>query len=221
MVVLRLLRHRERAGHGHLDRVVGVRLQELHVADADRLRPHDRPGDPWHRVGVPAAVESRPGVVDVDALEGGGEVVAVGLPPHLTVGDDVESRLLLGADGQHRGVVLRLLEVLRIDPPQLPRAHPRREAAGELGPVDQPVRLGVAAHQRGRQDRQRGRCRGSRDSWSAGGRGSARDSEPLLDAASTCQVAQSALTSRRRGGRSLGRCISQQCSRWWSRRRAR
>ena len=37
VVVLRLLRHRERAGHGHLDRVVGVRLQELHVADADRV----------------------------------------------------------------------------------------------------------------------------------------------------------------------------------------
>ena len=172
VLVLRLLRHRERAGHGHLDHVVGVRLQELHVADADRLWPRYRASDPWHRVGMPAAIEGRPGVVDVDALERGGEVVAVGLAPHLAVGDDVEPGLLLGADGQHRGVVLRLREVLRIDPPQLQRSHPRREAAGELGPVDQPVRLGVAPHQRGRQDRQRGRwCGHSGDSRTAVGRG--------------------------------------------------
>ncbi len=171
VVVLRLLRHRERSGHGHLDRVVGVRLQELHVAYADGPRPHDRPGDPRHRVGMPAAVQSRAGVVDVDALEGGGEVVAVRLAPHLAVGDDVESRLLLGADGQHGGVVLRLLEVLRLDPPQLSRTHPRGEPAGQLGPVDQPVRLGVAAHQRGRQDRKRGRGRGHpRDSRTAAAR---------------------------------------------------
>ena len=80
---------------------------------------------------MPAAVERGAGVVDVDALERRGEVVGVRLPPHLAVGDDVEACLLLGADGQHRGVVLRLLEVLRRDPPQLAGAHPRREAAGQ------------------------------------------------------------------------------------------
>ena len=107
-----------------------------------------------------AAIERRPGVVDVDALEGGREVVAVRLSPHLAVGDDVETRPLLGTDGQERGVILCLLEVLRLHPPQFPGAHPRREAAGQPGPVDEPVRLGIAAHQRGGQDRQRGRCRG-------------------------------------------------------------
>jgi hypothetical protein len=81
--------------------VVGVRLEEGDVADADGVQPHDRAGDPGHPVRVPAAIEGRPRVVDVDAVEGGGEVVAVGLS----------------------------------------------EAAGELWPVDQPVRLGVVADQ--------------------------------------------------------------------------
>jgi hypothetical protein len=76
------------------------------------------------------------------------------VPPHLTIGDDVKSRHLLRADRHDRGDVVRLLEVLRLHPPQLSRPHPRRKAPGELGPVDQPIRLGLAAHQRGRQDRQ-------------------------------------------------------------------
>ena len=36
-VVLRLLQHRERAGHGDLDLAVGVRAQELQVLDLDRM----------------------------------------------------------------------------------------------------------------------------------------------------------------------------------------
>jgi hypothetical protein len=134
--------------------VVGVRLQELHVAYADGSRPHDRTGDAGDRVRVTAAVECSTRVVDVDAFERGGEVVRVRLAPHLAVGDDVEPRLLLRADRQHRGVVLRLIEVLRIDPPQLLRPDPRWEPPGQLGPVDQPVRLGVTADERGRQNRQ-------------------------------------------------------------------
>ena len=181
VVVLRLLRHRERSRHGHLDGVVRVRLEELHVAYADGLGPDDPPGDAGHRVGVPAAVQRDARVVDVDALERGREVVGVRLAAHLAVGDDVEPRLLLGADGQHGGVVLRLPEVLRVDPPQLLGTHPRRETPGELAPVDQPVRLGVAADQRGRQERWRGRrCGHLRDctrSWQEGiRRGSSVDS---------------------------------------------
>jgi hypothetical protein len=104
--------------------------------------------------GCPLRSRAVPRVVDVDALEGGGEAVAVGLAQHLAVGDDVEAGLLLGPDSQDPGVVLGLLQILRLDPPQLQSAHPRREPAGELGPVHQPVRLGIAAHQGGRADRE-------------------------------------------------------------------
>ena len=55
------------------------------------------------------------------------------------------------ADREQGRVVLRLLEILRRDAPQLLRAHARRKAAGELLAVDQPVGLRVGADQRGRQ----------------------------------------------------------------------
>ena len=97
-------------------------------------------------------VERRAGIVDVDAFERGGEAVGVAFAPLLAVGDDVEAGALLVADGDERGVVLRLLEKFRRDPPQFLGAHARRKAAGQLLAVDQPVRLRVGAHKRGRQE---------------------------------------------------------------------
>ena len=46
------------------------------------------------------------------------------------------------------------VEPFRRDAPQLLRAHARRKAAGELLAVDQPVRLGIGADERGRKQRQ-------------------------------------------------------------------
>ncbi len=92
-----------------------------------------------------AAVEGGAGIVDVDAFEGGGEAVRVALPPHLPVGDDVETGALLVDDGQHSGVVLGLFEPLRSDAPQLGGAYTGWKAARQLGAVDQPIRLGVRA----------------------------------------------------------------------------
>ena len=133
---------------------VGVGLQELQVADLDRVLAADRPDHAGHRVGVPAAVEGRAGVVDVDPFERRREPVRVALAPHLTVGHDVEPGELLVADGEDRGVVLRLLEPLGRDAPELRGADAWREPAGEPFPVDQPIRLGVRADQGGRQQRE-------------------------------------------------------------------
>ena len=151
-VVLRLLRHRERTGHGHLHRPVGVRPEDLEVAELHRMPPPDRADDPRHRVRVTAAVERGPRVVDVDAVQRGGEAVGVALPAHLAVGEDVEPGPFLVADGEDGGVVLGLLQPLRGDPPQLAGPHPRREAAGQPRPVDQPVRLGVRTDERCREE---------------------------------------------------------------------
>jgi hypothetical protein len=67
---LRLLRHREGAGHSHLHLAVGVPLEEAQVLDLDGVAAPDRAHDTGHRVRVTAAVEGRTGVVDVDAVEG-------------------------------------------------------------------------------------------------------------------------------------------------------
>ena len=62
VVVLRLLAHGERPGHGHLHRPVGVRAQELQVAHLHRVRAADRPDDAGHRVRVPSGPAPSPGL---------------------------------------------------------------------------------------------------------------------------------------------------------------
>ena len=146
-VVLRLLRHRERARHRDLDRALGVGAQEPHVVHFNGMLPPHLAGDARHRIGMAGAVKRGAGIVDVDTLQCGREAVGIALAPHLSVGDDVEAGALLVMDRKQRGVILRLREPLRRYPPQLIRPHPRRKPAGKLFPVDQPFRLGVGAHQ--------------------------------------------------------------------------
>ncbi len=90
-------------------------------------------------------------IVDIDAVKRSGEAVGIAFAPHLAIGDDVDPGVLLLANGDQRGIVPRLLEELLVDAPQLLRAGARREAPGQLGTVDQPIRLRVRADQRGRQ----------------------------------------------------------------------
>jgi hypothetical protein len=85
--------------------------------------------------------------------ERGGEAIRITLPPHLPVGDDIETGALLVEDGDSGRVVLRLVEPFGRDPPQLLGAYPRRETAGELFPINQPRGLGIGADQRGGQER--------------------------------------------------------------------
>ncbi len=129
-----------------------MRAQEPHVVDAHRVPPDDRPDDPGHRVRVAAAVERGAGIVDVDAIERGSERVGVALAPDLAVSDDVQPGILLRPDGEQGRVPLRLLEVVRVHPPELRSPDPWREPPGQLRPVDQPVRLGVAADKRGGEE---------------------------------------------------------------------
>jgi hypothetical protein len=153
VVVLRLLGHRERAGHSDLDDAVGVLAQEEHVVDLDLARPADRADHARHRVGMPAAVQRLTGVVEVQSAQRRREVIRIALAPDLAVGQYVETRDLLRADRQHRRVVLCLCEVFRRGPPQLASAHPGREPPGELRPVDEPFGLGEATHEARREQR--------------------------------------------------------------------
>src|SRR2546423_9255281 len=95
------------------------------------------------------AVERAPRMIEIDAFERGGEAVGIAFAPDLAVGDEVEAGPFLRPDGEQRGVVLRLGEIGLRNAPQLFRTHARREASGELFPVDQPFGLGITSHQRG------------------------------------------------------------------------
>jgi hypothetical protein len=93
---------------------------------------------------VAGAVESHARVVDVDAVERRREAVGVTLPPHLPVGDDVDAGPLHVLHRQPGRVVLGLLEQLLRHPPELARAHARRQPLAETLAVDQPVGLRIA-----------------------------------------------------------------------------
>ena len=102
-----------------LIRAVGIGAQEVHVSDLDRVPPADLADDARHGVRLAAAVDRVAGIVEVDAVKRRGEAVGIAFAPHLAVGDDVESGALLVADRDQGGVVLRLLQPFRRDPPEL------------------------------------------------------------------------------------------------------
>jgi hypothetical protein len=149
IVVLCLLGHGERPRHRHFHRPVGLRLEEFQVVDFHRMAAAYFADDARYRVRVPGAVERRAWIVDVHAIERGGEAVGITLAADLTVGDDVESCLLLFADRDLRGIVLRFAQPRLGDAPQFAGAHPRRKASRQLLAVDQPLGLGVTADQHG------------------------------------------------------------------------
>jgi hypothetical protein len=117
VVVLGLLGHRERPRDGHLRLAARIRAQELHVTHLHGVAPSHGPHHPRHRIGMPAAIQGRARVFDIDALERGREAVGVALPTHLAVGDDVQTGTLLVGNREPRGVILGLLEIARSDTP--------------------------------------------------------------------------------------------------------
>src|SRR3977135_324803 len=69
------------------------------------------------------------------------------LPPHLTVGEDIETSALLISNGQNRGVVLRLLQPFRSNPPQPLSANARGHFLCEFLAIDQPIRLRIGTYE--------------------------------------------------------------------------
>jgi len=62
VIVLRQLGHRERAGNRDLDRTIGVRAQELHIAHGDRTQPPNAPDDPRHERRLAGAADDGAGL---------------------------------------------------------------------------------------------------------------------------------------------------------------
>ena len=108
-----------------------------------------RPDDARHGVRMAAAIERHARVVDVDAVERGRKAVRVALAADFAVGDDVETGRFLGADGEHRRVVLCLGEQRLRYAPQLARAYARRKTLREPRAVDEPLGLRITADEGG------------------------------------------------------------------------
>src|SRR5262249_4865802 len=139
--------------HGHLDRPLRLGAQELHVANFYGSAAADGAHDAWHGVELSRAAQRFARVVEIGPVERRGEVIAVALAPDFAVSQDVDARALELVHDDSRRVVLRLLEIARVDAPHVARPHPRRQAREQLVAVDQPIRLRIAPDERCRQRR--------------------------------------------------------------------
>jgi len=82
--------------------------KKLQILDLYRVLPANLSDDARHRIGVSRAVERVPGLSMSTPSSAGGETVGVALAPDLAIGDDIQARVLLGADGEQRRVFLTL-----------------------------------------------------------------------------------------------------------------
>jgi hypothetical protein len=92
-------------------------------------------------------------MVEVDAVQRIREAAGVALPADFAVGDDVEARAFLVADGEEGAVVLCGIEPGLGDAPEVGAADPRRRTRRQLFAVDQPLRLRIGADERRRKER--------------------------------------------------------------------
>jgi hypothetical protein len=128
--------------------VVRVGTQPLDIAHLDRLPPLDRAGHARHRNRPARTAHGDAGVVDIDAIERGSEMVGIALAALLAVGDDIDAGPLLIANGEQGGVVLGDLQLVGCDKPEI--AHPHaRHLLRQPCPIDEPLGLRIGADQTG------------------------------------------------------------------------
>ncbi len=151
MVVLGELGHGEGPGNRHLDSPRGDAAEEPRVAREDRTGASDGPHHPGHLLRLAATIDRRPGPVEVEAVERGGELIEVAFAALLSIGHDVDASPLHVAHGEADRVVLRLLQVGLGDAPHLAHADARDDVRRQGVVIEQPARLRIAADDGGRQ----------------------------------------------------------------------
>src|SRR5262249_44677327 len=107
----------------------------------------DRTYNTRDRVGMTASIQCRAGIIEVDPIQRRRKAVGVALAPDLSIGDDVESRILLCLDGHEGRIIHGLLKVGLGNPPELSGSDTRRKSPREPRAVNEPIRLWIAAHE--------------------------------------------------------------------------
>src|SRR6516162_8903354 len=90
-------------------------------------------------------------MIQVEAVKRGGEAVRITFAADLSICDDVETCRFLLADGQQRGIVLRLLKPWRRDAPEFCGTNSRRHLMPEFLAINQPLGLWIGADKGRRQ----------------------------------------------------------------------
>jgi hypothetical protein len=98
-------------------------LQKLYVAHRHRVFAPDLTIDPRHRIGMARPVQRGAGIIDIDAIERGGEPVGIAFPANLAIRNDIEAGTFLRPDGEKRRIVLRFEKMRLIDTPEFRGAN--------------------------------------------------------------------------------------------------
>ena len=148
-----LLREGEGAGHGYLDGPVRGGAQEAGLVQQRGTISGDGADDAGHlhrRAGAAPGDDARS--LGVDAAERRRECAGVALAAHFAVGDDVNAGAFHVANGDGGGVVERPGQRLGGHAPKATLQDAGDRAARQDIAVDEPVRLGVTADNRGGQE---------------------------------------------------------------------
>src|SRR5262249_36404313 len=107
-----------RPGKRHLHRAVGVRLGEAEVVDGCRTAASDLASDAWHHARLmAAAIHVLLRLVDeVDTVPRPRHVEDEAFAALLAIGQEIEADLLLLAQRYDRGIVLRLAQLIALEP---------------------------------------------------------------------------------------------------------
>ena len=130
MVVVKGIHHGHWPRQGEFHSAAGLAAQEMRVVDVDRVRSRDGPDDD-RNIGIVTVADAYGFLVlEIDTLEvldeGGDEVPAA----LLTVGDNVDARVLLIEQGEPYRVTLALGQLLAFEQPGRPELMGRRQPLG-------------------------------------------------------------------------------------------
>src|SRR3546814_16717527 len=99
--VLGLLRHREGAGQGELDRLGRMAAHELRILSLDRWDAADRTRNVRHRAGVSSAVYLAAVLTSVAPLQRLGQHVRIAFATSLAIAQEAHSHPFLSRDPPH------------------------------------------------------------------------------------------------------------------------
>ena len=103
VIVLCLLRHRERPGQGDLGPAIRAMDEVGRLASLDRTPAPDSARYARHRIGGACPIKRFTQNIDVDSLEGSRQAIGIAFTAHLTVADDVDARQPLVAQCHQGG----------------------------------------------------------------------------------------------------------------------
>ena len=95
------------------------------------------------------AVEANTRVINVYAVQCRGNSIGVTLTPDFSICDDIQTRILLGSDGQKGRILHGFFKIRLFNSPKFFGSYSGRKTARQLRSIDQPIGLRITANNGG------------------------------------------------------------------------